>query len=185
MTTSRWFADNVAAKLRGKEGGYVDHPSDRGGETNHGITVGTARRHGYMGSMRSMPWETALSIYERVYFFEPNFDAVAELNTPIAVELIDTGVNMGQRWPCIWLQQSLNALNRRGKDFADVKVDGDIGPATVAALKAYLARRGQPGVRVLLKMLNCLQGARYIDITPNNDQNEDFVFGWFAERVEL
>jgi lysozyme family protein len=180
-----FFKDRVAPMLKDKEGGYVDHPSDRGGPTNHGITRDTARRYGYLGDMRSMPFEVALSIYEKRYVNEPGFDDVARINEPIALELIDTGVNMGQRWPCIFFQQSLNAFNMRGRHYADIKVDGDIGPTTLRALETYLQRRGQPGVRVMLRALNALQGGRYFDITPANDQNEDFMFGWFSTRVEI
>lgn len=39
----------------GKEGGYVDHPSDKGGPTRWGITQTTARAHGYTGDMRNPP----------------------------------------------------------------------------------------------------------------------------------
>jgi lysozyme family protein len=68
---------------------------------------------------------------------------------------------------------------------ADIKEDGDIGPGTVAALKAYLGRRGKQGEQVLLKALNCLQGARYIELARGRSANEAFLFGWLANRVVL
>ena len=34
------------------EGGYVNDPSDSGGETNYGITKHVARKYGYKGSMK-------------------------------------------------------------------------------------------------------------------------------------
>ena len=46
------------------EGGYVDDPSDSGGETNYGITKAVARRYGYAGHMRDLPREVAYQIYE-------------------------------------------------------------------------------------------------------------------------
>lgn len=36
------------------EGGYVNHPSDPGGETSHGVTIGTARQAGFDGAMRDL-----------------------------------------------------------------------------------------------------------------------------------
>ena len=43
----------MLASLYADEGGYVNHPSDPGGETNHGVTIGRAREAGYRGPMRS------------------------------------------------------------------------------------------------------------------------------------
>lgn len=48
-------ADQTIEGILGKEGGYVDHPSDKGGPTRWGITQTTARAHGYTGDMRNLP----------------------------------------------------------------------------------------------------------------------------------
>lgn len=178
-----FFGEQIAPKLAAREGGYVNHPSDRGGETIHGVTVAVARRYGYAGDMRTMPWSVALGIYEQRYYVEPGFDRVAEIAPAVAEEMVDTGVNMGVHWPAVFLQTALTRFNRRGRDYPNLKIDGDVGPVTRAALKAYLARRGALGVTVLLRALNSLQGGRYFDITPEDDQNEDFIFGWFAQRI--
>lgn len=42
-------ADQIIEGILGKEGGYVDHPSDKGGPTRWGITQTIARAHGYTG----------------------------------------------------------------------------------------------------------------------------------------
>ena len=55
----------------------------------------------------------------------------------------------------------------------------------LAALRAFLGRRGDAGERVLLKALNCLQGARYIDLAQRRSANESFLYGWIANRVAL
>ncbi len=41
----------ILAAVFALEGGYVNHPNDPGGETNHGITAGVARQAGYTGKM--------------------------------------------------------------------------------------------------------------------------------------
>ena len=66
-----------------------------------------------------------------------------------------------------------------------LEADGVIGPATLGALQAFLAQRGAEGETVLLRMLNALQGARYIEISDSRPANEDFTFGWFRTRVAM
>lgn len=169
-----------------KEGGYVNHKDDTGGETMFGITSATARANGYTGAVRDMPRSTAIGIYRHQYFEKPGFAAVAVVSPAIAEELFDTGVNMGPDYPRRWLQQWLNALNRGGKDYADIAEDGVIGPGTVGALGRLIAVRGRAAAEsALLKGLNCSQGARYLDLARNRTANESFLFGWMANRVGL
>lgn len=169
----------------GREGGYANHPDDRGGETMWGITVGVARRYGYAGSMGAMPREEAVRIYRARYWVEPGFSAVADQSEAVAEELFDTGVNMGQSIAAGFLQRALNALNRQGRDYADIRVDSDIGPATLGALKAFLRLRGKEGEGVLLKALNVLQGERYVSLAEGRGANESFLYGWLRTRVGL
>lgn len=168
-----------------REGAFVDHPDDKGGPTMYGITQKVARLHGWDGEMRHMPRALAVQIYKDQYWSAPNFDRVAMLSTRVAEELLDTGVNMGIAWAGKFLQRSLNALNNQGTHYADLVVDGLVGNGTLGALKDYLERRDLTGEDVLLKALNCLQGARYIEIAEARERNESFVFGWFSHRVNL
>lgn len=167
----------------GKEGRYSDHPSDTGGRTMWGITERVARRHGYNGDMRALPREKAVAIYRQEYAIRPGFADVAEISPTIGEELFDTGVNMGPAIPARWLQEWLNAFNQKGKLYADIAEDGDIGPATLAALRAFLKARGAEGERVMLRALNCSQGERYKDLARGRAALEDFVWGWMRARV--
>lgn len=177
--------DQLIDGLIGREGKYSNHPSDTGGETMWGITIAVARANGYTGPMRDMPRATAAAIYRNEYFVKPGFDQVYALSQPIAEELFDTGVNMGVSVPGPWLQRILNVLNNHGKDYAQLTVDGKIGPGTAVALRSFLNRRGAAGEKVILRALNCQQGARYLDITEKREANEDFYFGWLLNRVEI
>lgn len=47
----------ILAATFANEGGYVNHPSDPGGATNHGITQAVAREKGYEGDMRDLKRE--------------------------------------------------------------------------------------------------------------------------------
>lgn len=166
-----------------REGGYVADPADRGGATCWGITTVAARQQGYHGAMRALPRDEAVAIYRRLYWLKPGFDAVAERAPTLARELFDTGVNMGPAVAAGFVQRALNALNRRASDFADVRVDGVIGAKTLAALDGFLGCRGEPGEAVLLRAVDALQGARYIDLAEARPADEAFVYGWLANRV--
>lgn len=175
--------DEIIDDILRAEGGYVNDPKDAGGETNWGITIATARANGYNGPMRDMPKETARAIYRKQYVEAPGFAALIPISPAIAAELVDTGVNMGPAVAGRFLQRALNALNRNGADWGDVAVDGIVGRRTAAALKAAISTRGKSGEAVILKALNCLQGARYIELAEGRAANEKFVFGWLDKRV--
>lgn len=169
--------------LIAREGGYVEHPADRGGPTHWGVTEHVARANGWTGDMRALPRAEAERIYRRIYWEEPGFDAVDAISPSVAAELFDTGVNMGPPVATGFLQRALNALNRTARDYPDVTLNRKIGPATLAALRAYLAVRGKAGEAVLLKAMEALQGAHYVALTENRPANEAFLYGWIANRI--
>ncbi len=166
-----------------REGGYVNHPADRGGPTHYGITEAVARAHGYAGAMRDMPRSEAEAIYRRLYWLRPNLAAVARHSPTIAEELFDTGVNMGPAVAVTFLQRALNALNRGGSDYPDLLPDGRIGAVTLDALRRFRAARGKSGDIVLLRALDALQGERYLRLAERRPANEAFLYGWLANRI--
>lgn len=168
-----------------REGGFVDNPHDKGGPTSWGITQATARANGYRGLMRDLTRDFAAQIYLKRYVIEPGFMRIAAINTAIAEELVDSGVNCGPAHPAKWLQRTLNLLNRRAQLFPDLTIDGELGPATQAALMYVLKHRGADGQRLILNCLNCLQGAHYFSITENREANEEFFAGWMLNRISF
>lgn len=175
----------IIDKAVATEGGYTDNPADLGGPTIWGITERVARKNGFTANMQTMSRQIAQTIYLREYVQAPGFDRVHAINPLIAAELIDTGINCGQPTAAMMLQRALNALNGQGKVYADVPVDGDCGPATITALRAYLAKRGALGELVMLRTLNGLQLEHYIEISEKRPANEEFTFGWIANRVAI
>lgn len=175
-----FFADKVAPVIRGNEGGYVNDPRDPGGETNHGWTERLARQYGYKGRMADMPWSWAVDAYERRFFIEPGYNSVATLAPNLAVKLVDVAVNQGIGQASSYLQLGLNALNRQGRDFPDVKVDEDVGPATIKALDAYLKVRGKLAELALLELVRAQQTVRYLQVAQGNAKLEDFMWGWLT-----
>jgi lysozyme family protein len=175
--------DQLVDGLIAREGGFVDHPDDRGGATNWGITEAVARAHGYSGPMALLSRGEAAAIYRRLYWLRPRFDAVARRAPRIAAELFDTGANMGPGVAATFLQRALTALNRNGSDFPDLVPDGRIGTATLAALDSFLSLRGAGGEIVLLRALEALQGERYLRLAEKRPANESFLYGWLANRI--
>lgn len=175
--------DRLIDAVIAREGGFSDHPADRGGATRWGITEAVARREGYDGAMRSLPRSTAAGIYRRLYWTGPRLHQVATRAPALAAELFDTGVNMGPKVAIGFLQRVLNALNRGATDYPDIDTDGLIGPATLGALDGFLAVRGQIGEAVLVKAVEALQGERYISLAERRPANEAFVYGWIANRI--
>ncbi len=177
--------DHIIDEVLRAEGGYVDNKNDPGGITNWGITEKVAQENGYKGNMKDMPEKVAREIYYKRYVIEPGFDKVLLLSPIVAGELIDTGVNMGTKVAAQFLQRCLNAFNLQGSVYPDLAVDGDIGNVTIQALKAYMTHRKADAIPVMLSALNCLQGARYIEIVESRPASENFTFGWFKNRVRL
>lgn len=175
--------DDLIDAVIDREGGYWNHPADRGGATNFGITAAVARENGYQGDMRRLPRATAVSIYRRLYWLRPGYDRVATRAPGVAAELFDTGVNMGAAVATGFLQRALNALNRGATDYPDIAVDGAIGGATLAALDGFLARRGSGAGAVLVKAIEALQGERYLALAERRPANEAFLYGWLANRI--
>ena len=89
--------DQMVDVLIEREGGYVNHPADKGGPTCFGITEAVARAHGYAGPMRHLPRPEAVAIYKRLYWLRPGFQRIASRSARVAAELFDAGVNMDRR----------------------------------------------------------------------------------------
>lgn len=167
------------------EGGYVNDPDDKGGETNFGITASVARANGYAGPMKDMPVSFAKQIYRQRYVTEPKFDQVLAIDNRIGMELIDTGVNMGTHRAAEFIQRWLNAFNDTGSRYQTLFVDGRLGPISLAALKAYIAWRGQNGIVVMMRALNGLQSTRYLEIAEAKPSQKKFLYGWILNRVVM
>src|SRR3954468_24824278 len=170
--------DELVDALIDREGGYVNHPADKGGPRACGIAEAVARAPGYAGSMRQLPRNDAAAIYKRLYWFRPRLDEVANRSARLAAELFDTGVNMGPAVAVTFLRRALTALNRGGKDYPDLTPDGRVGPTTLAALDTFLSTRAKSsGEPVLLRALEALRGERYLRLAERRPANEAFLYG--------
>ena len=120
--------ESALVHILASEGGYANHPGDPGGETRYGITKRTARAHGYLGSMRTLPMATAARIYKISYW-----DACqcGQLPPWLRLAVFDAAVHSGPAQSVRWLQQALG-----------VPVTGRIGPETIAAAAGVTDHQG-------------------------------------------
>jgi lysozyme family protein len=172
------FVNYITNTLLPEEGGYVNNPADSGGETMYGITKSCALRWGYYGDMAALSKDEATIIYRREYWQQPGFDRLALVNLSVAIELLDLGINMGDGTATQFFQQMLKALG-----YYPAAVDGSIGKISCAGLASLLARRGADGLRVVMNGIRAYAGMRYITLAQTNPKDEDFIFGWLANRA--
>jgi lysozyme family protein len=174
--------NDIIRRVIGIEGGYINDKRDSGGATKYGITAAVARKHGL--DVQALTVDQATDIYANEYWKPLQLDGIASLSPAIAEELFDSGVNTGISRAGEWLQRSLNVLNNGGKQWADVRVDGDVGAKTLDAVDTFFRVRGQRAETVLLRALNSLQGAFYMELAERRPKDEAFTYGWLSNRVD-
>ena len=152
-------------ELIGIEGGYVNDPTDPGGETKFGIS----KRSYPQLNIKNLTLDQARHIYYRDFWQKLQLDEI--LKYEIALELFDTGVNTGKETAAMILQRALNLMNRDQKNYPDMAVDGAIGPVTLGAYRKV-------DDRILLKVLNGLQFMRYVEICERKPSQEKYFNGW-------
>lgn len=167
------------------EGGYSNNPADSGGPTMYGITEQVARANGYTGAMADLPLATAKAIAKAHYWDALHLDVLAITAESLAEKLFDAGYNLGITEAGKLLQRCLNVLADSTHPYPKIPVDGAVGNLTLNLFQRYMAARPGNGAQVLLTAVNALQGAFYIDLTENNQKDEDFIFGWLANRVSV
>lgn len=162
--------ESLIDRLMSREGGYVDHPDDRGGPTNYGITQAT------LADWRSEPVsaadvqdlmpDEARAIYRHRYWTGPGFDRL-DIH-PLTAEIVfDAAVNHGPRTAVRLLQRA-----------AGVADDGLIGPITRRAASAASPRD-------LTARLLAHRGLYYGEIIGADPSQDVFRNGWANRLAEL
>ena len=152
----------------GLEGGYVNDPNDKGGETNWGI----AKRWHPNVDVKHLSKEGAKQIYWNEYWNPLQLAVV--LNDDIAAEIFEQAVNMGRKQAAYHVQWSLGLLGE------PVNVDGFLGQATSAAIN----KLGQARSLAFLKCANGFQFMKYLEIVTADPSQKKFFVGWL-KRVAI
>lgn len=166
---------------------YTDDPSDSGGPTKYGVTLAALSRYRHAkctaADVQALTRDEALALYRHDYVDAPGYGLLAPVSMQVALEAIDSGINCGQATSTKWLQQTLNALNYEQRNGADLKVDGQCGPATAAMLKVVVGRRGESGESVVVAGQNAWQGVYYMQLAGHNPAQRKYTYGWIRARV--
>lgn len=164
-------ADKIIDDILKREGGFVNHRSDKGGPTNFGITSKTLGEYRKLGrdasfvEVQNLSKEEAKEIYSSLYIRKPRFDQIR--NEKLQELVVDSGVNSGTQRATEWLQEALGVV-----------VDGNIGPKTFYALNACLP---EDVYRKFLKLRFRFIG-RLITETPSQAV---FASGWINRISEF
>lgn len=115
--------DQAFEKLIGHEGGYVNDPRDKGGETKFGIS-----KRAYPGEdIAAMTLERSKAIYSRDYWGPAGCDALPD---QAKFQVFDMAVNSGVKTALRTVQRAIGATP-----------DGVLGPQTLQAVQSMPATR--------------------------------------------
>lgn len=124
----RYLLNAVLKLSTNNEGGYVNHPRDPGGPTNHGITIATLRAHRggsvSINDVKNLTLAEANAIYEKSYW-KPIWGD--QLPAGLDYAMFDFAINSGVSRAVKTLQGLLPGI----------AIDGVMGPKTLAALQAF------------------------------------------------
>lgn len=119
-------------RLIKREGGYVNHPADRGGPTKYGITRKTLAAYRKCAvtadDVKALTKAEAAEIYRVEYYFGPKIDGLPE---SVQEQVFDIAVNSGPVRGVRLMQKALIALG------SDIVEDGKIGPKTIKAAQSF------------------------------------------------
>lgn len=163
-------------QLLRREGGYVNHPNDKGGPTKYGITQAVLSEWlGHPASMdevKNLSVELAKEIYGDRYYRAPKIDTLPEALQP---QLFDIAVNSGPKKSIRMLQE---VLCMAGFECA---VDGVVGPGTRKKAQEAYAAMGH----LLINAIAEYREHFYRQIVANNPSQAVFLKGWLNRAREF
>ena len=155
------------------EGGFVDHPNDRGGATNKGITqrvYDNFRRSRGLGlqTVRDIADREVSAIYLNDYWMRASCN---KFPSKLALVVVDAAVNHGPGRALKLLQQVI-----------DVNPDGVFGPKSFAALKNTLTMIDEPS---LVDLYLAERAGFYDAIVARDPTQAVFEKGWKNRLAHL
>lgn len=142
------------------EGGYVNNPADPGGETKYGISK---RSYPHL-DIKNLTKEQATQIYYDDWWQKYRYGEIKDL--AVATKVFDLSVNMGPSAAHRILQRAVNFVSA-----AELKVDGILGPLTLAAVNAADPEK-------VLQMMRYKAAEYYHALAKRRAESRVFLLGW-------
>ena len=161
------------------EGGYVNDPSDSGGETNKGVTWATYEAYCFRvlnvkpthQHFKTLTDDEVGRFFKLLYWDELNGDNIP--SQAIAEMVSDWAYNSGERIAAKELQRCLYM------DFGfPLMIDGDIGPKTIAAIS-------QADEKTFAEKYTERRMAYYDGLAERRPKDKKYIKGWLNRAVGL
>lgn len=173
------FDDAIEFVLRNEQG-YVNHPMDKGGPTNYGITLKTLCKYRKVKKLtfkdvKTLKVSEAKEIYKVLYWDKLNIDFshYYHRNTDLDVLLLDQAVNRGVKPAVRQLQKIL-----------DLKTDGIVGANTRSAFLNLMISSNKKDCSFELKYIQASQHF-YLRLVKRKPNQMVFLKGWINRTHEM
>lgn len=170
-------AHEIIEEVIRREGGYVNHPNDKGGPTKYGVTLRTLSayygRQATLDDVKNLDREQAEEIFLRRYFVGPRLDT---LPSSLHAILVDTSVLFGPRRAVEFAQSICNQAG-----FGPIDEDGVVGPTTRATIKKAVRAMKEFFVNAIVEERIAYHRAR-VEAVPSQ---EVFLKGWINRAEEF
>lgn len=166
------YLDQALEWLLEEEGGWSNHPADRGGATMYGVTQSTytawrKKKGRPYQSVRNISKAEAKELYNEEYWLAASCD---KLPWPISYLTFDAAVNSGVKRSVQWTQTGLHC-----------QPDGVVGPATLRAAEQALAS-GNTSALLGIVDARTVFLARLVQSKPSQAV---FLLGWWRRTERL
>jgi lysozyme family protein len=164
--------DEALEYLLEEEGGWSNHPLDRGGATMYGITQRTYnawrdKKKRKRQTVRSITKQEAKELYQKEYWEAASCD---KLPWPISYLTFDAAVNSGVSRAVKWTQTGLR-----------VQADGIVGSATVAKASSVL---DEGDGRAILDIVD--QRVSFLaNLIRSKESQQAFLLGWWRRTLRI
>lgn len=152
-----------------REGGFVDHPSDKGGPTKFGITLTTLsewrKKDVSKDDVNNLQTAEAYEIYKTKYLLNSGINNIADDH--LKALMLDAAVNHGISRAVKFLQEALK-----------IQQDGVIGPVTIQCANAA-------SIPLLKLKYLAIRIRFYGAIITDNPTQAVFAKGWLNRSAEL